>query len=58
MADFDFSRDTNGNYQASVGNSGTRVTIQAFAYKIYVDIRDYFAKDLLSYQAWCHFDQG
>jgi hypothetical protein len=37
------------NYQASVGNTYTRVTIQAFANKVYVDIRDYFAKDSVFY---------
>jgi hypothetical protein len=45
MANFDFTRDSNGNYQASVGNTYTRVTIKTFADNIYVDIRDYFTKD-------------
>ena len=45
MSDFDFSRNSSGNYQATIGYTDTRVTIQAFADKIYVDIRDYFNKD-------------
>ena len=45
MSDFDFSRNSSGNYQATIGYTDTRVTIQTFADKIYVDIRDYFNKD-------------
>jgi hypothetical protein len=45
MADFEFSRDTNGNYQATIGPAGRRVTIQLYGGKVYVDIRDYFTKD-------------
>ena len=41
--EYTFERDTNGNYQARVGNTNTRVTIQTYAGKTYVDIRDYFA---------------
>ena len=42
-SEYTFERDTNGNYQARVGNTNTRVTIQTYAGKTYVDIRDYFA---------------
>jgi len=42
-SEYTFERDTNGNYQARVGNTNTRVTVQTYAGKTYVDIRDYFA---------------
>jgi len=45
MADFEFSRDNNGNYQATIGPANKRVTIQLYGGKVYVDIRDYFTKD-------------
>jgi hypothetical protein len=45
MADFEFSRDNSGNYQATICPAGRRVTIQLYGGKVYVDIRDYFTKD-------------
>ncbi len=45
MADFEFSRDNSGNYQATIGSAGRRVTIQLYGGKVYVDICDYFTKD-------------
>ena len=46
MADFEFSRDNSGNYQATICPAGRRVTIQLYGGKVYIDTCDYFTKDL------------
>lgn len=42
MPDLEFSRNQDGNYQATLGN--VKVTVQIYLNKVYVDVRDHFAK--------------